>query len=110
MTGLPTDALRVAQHHDESCGEALRGELDAADLRRGDDVSGNADDKQVAQAAVEDDLRRHARIGTFENDGERLLAGGQLAAARPARECGAAPHAGCEATVALSEALQCVSR
>jgi hypothetical protein len=48
----------VAQNHNEPCAEPLRGELNTADLRGSDDVSGNADNKQVAQAVVEDDLCR----------------------------------------------------
>ncbi len=49
----------MAQNHNERCAEPLCGELRAPDLGGGDDVSGNADDKQVAQALVEDDLCRH---------------------------------------------------
>lgn len=49
-------ALGVPQNHDQPGTEPRRGELDTADLRGSDDVSGNADDKQVAQALVEDDL------------------------------------------------------
>jgi hypothetical protein len=49
----------VAQNHNERRAEPLCGELNAADLRGSDDVSGNADDKQVAQALVEDDLCRY---------------------------------------------------
>ena len=78
-------ALRVAEHDHEPRAEPLGGELDAADLRRRDDVAGDADHEQVAQALVEDDLRRHARVRAAEDDGERLLACGQLAAARLAR-------------------------
>jgi hypothetical protein len=48
----------VAQHHNERRAEALRGELNTADLRGCDDVSGNADDEQIAQPLVEDDLCR----------------------------------------------------
>ena len=66
-------ALRVAEDDDQPRAEARRGELDAPDLRRRDDVAGHADDEQVAQALVEHDLGRHARIGAAENDGERLL-------------------------------------
>ena len=71
--------LGVSQNHHQPCAEPLCGELDAADLRGGDDVSGNADDKQVAKALIEDDLCRHPRVGTSENDGERLLTCRQLA-------------------------------
>ena len=52
-------ALRVPQDDDEARAEPLGGELDAAHLRGGDDVAGDADDEEIAQAAVEDDLGRH---------------------------------------------------
>ena len=84
-------------------------ELDAADLGRRHDVSSDADDKQVAEALVEDDLGRHARIGTTEDDGERLLPRGQLAPARLTGGCVAALTVGDEAPVPLSEAFECVS-
>jgi len=38
----------MPQHHHQPCAELLGGELDAADLRRRDDVASNADDEQVA--------------------------------------------------------------
>ena len=79
-------ALRVPEHHDEPRAEALGGELDAADLRRRDDVAGDADHEQVAEALVEDDLGGHARVRAAEDDGERLLPGGELDPARGVRE------------------------
>ena len=53
---LNSPAPSMAQNDDEPCAESLRGELDAADLRRSDDVSRNANHKEIAQALVEDDL------------------------------------------------------
>ena len=50
------------------------GELDAADLRRRDDVAGDADHEQIAQALVEHDLGRDPRVGAAEDDGDRALA------------------------------------
>jgi hypothetical protein len=97
----------MAQHHDESGAEPSRRELDAADLRRGDDVSGNTDDKQVTKALIEDDLRWHPRIGTSENDSEGLLARRQLAAARLARECAAGTNVRHESTVPLAQTFEC---
>ena len=93
----------MPQNHHQPCAEPRRGELDAADLRRSDDVSGNADDKQVAKALVEDDLCWHPRVGTSENDGERLLTCRQFVAAHLARERVAAPNARYEATVPFSQ-------
>jgi hypothetical protein len=78
----------VAQHDDERRPEPLGGELDAADLRGRDDIAGNADDEQVAEALVEDDLRRHPRVGTAEDDGERFLTERQLMPARLASRAG----------------------
>ena len=56
QSGQNCPAPGVAQHHDESCAEPLRCELDTADLGRGDDVPGDPDDKQVAQALIEGSL------------------------------------------------------
>jgi len=100
----------VPQNHHQPGTEPRRGELDAANLRSSDDVAGHADDKQVAQALVEDDLCWDPRVGTPEDDGERLLTCRQLVAARLAREYVAAPNARHEATVSLSEAFECFSR
>jgi hypothetical protein len=100
----------VPQNHHQSRAEPSRSELDAADLRRSDDVTGNADDKQIAQTLVEDDLCWHSRVGTSENDREWLLTCRQLVAARLARERVAAPNVRHEATVAFSQAFECFSR
>ena len=40
---------------------------------RRDDIAGDADDEQVAEALAEDQLRGNARIGAAQHDGERLL-------------------------------------
>jgi hypothetical protein len=53
-------ALGMSQNHHQPRAEPRGGKLDATDLRRRDDVSGNADDKQVAKTLVEDDLCRHS--------------------------------------------------
>src|SRR5687768_6593656 len=100
----------MPQSHHQRRAEPGGRELDAADLRRSDDVSGNPDDEQVAQALVEDDLRGHARVGASENDGERLLARRQLGAPRLAYERVPAPDVGHEATVACWQAFECFWR
>jgi hypothetical protein len=46
-------------NHHQSRAEPSRGELDAADLRRRDDVPGDTDHEQVAEALIEDDLGWH---------------------------------------------------
>ena len=93
--------LRVPEHHHQAGAERFGRELDAADLRGRDDVAGHADDEQVAEALIEDDLGRHARIRTAEDDGQRLLAcRQQRAAARGSRRrCPAAD----EAPIALAQ-------
>ena len=63
----------MADHHHQARAEALGGELDAAHLRRRDDVAGDADDEEIAEALIEDDLGGHARVRAAEDDGEGLL-------------------------------------
>jgi hypothetical protein len=62
----------VAQHDDQARPEARGGELDAADARGRDDVACDADDEQVAQPLIEDDLGGHARESAPQDDRERL--------------------------------------
>src|SRR6516225_4020460 len=72
----------MAEYHHEAHAEGRSRELDAADLRWRDDVAGHADDEQVAESLVEDDLGGHARVRAAEHDGERFLPGRQRAAPR----------------------------
>ena len=83
-------ALRVPEHDDEPRVELLGGELDAADQRRRDDVAGDADDEEIAEALIEHELGGHTRIGAAEDDRERLLAVRDFRAA-PGGLAGAAP-------------------
>jgi hypothetical protein len=101
-------ALGMPKNDHQPGPEVHRSELDTRQLRRSDDISSNADDKEIAKPAIKDDLRRHPRIGTPENDGERLLAHHQLAAARWARI--AAANAGDKAAISLPQTIECVSR
>ena len=66
-------ALRVSHDDRQPRFEALGRELDAAHLRRRDDIARDADDEQVAKTLAEDELGWNARIGTAKYDGERLL-------------------------------------
>ena len=68
----------MTQHDDEPRAELLRGELDAADLRRRDDVTGDANDKQVSQTLVEHDFGGNPGIGAPKHDGKRRLFVDQL--------------------------------
>jgi hypothetical protein len=98
-------AARMAQDDDQPRAKLLGGKLDAADLRRRDDVPGDADDKQVAQTLVKYHLNRHTRVGTAEDDGKRLLAGRQLAEASLPDEGGAVGNTRREAAIAGAQAF-----
>src|SRR5687768_14525013 len=76
----------MAEDHDEPGCEARRRELDAAHLRRRDDVPRNANHEQVAEALVEHELSRHPGIGAPEDDRERLLLRRELDALRATHE------------------------
>src|SRR4051794_26617866 len=83
---LDRAAARMAEHHDQTRSEPFGGELDAADSRRCDDVARDTDHEKIAESLVEDDFRGNARIGTAEDDRERLLPVRKLAATRRRRE------------------------
>ena len=53
---------RVSEHHHQLDSETLDCELHAPDARGGDDIPRDADDEQVSQPLIEDDLGRDARI------------------------------------------------
>ncbi len=97
----------MAEDDDQPGGVARGGELDAADLGRGDDVAGDADDEQIAQPLVEDDLRRYARIGAAEQNRERLLAGGELVPPGRTGRRAVFARVGDEAPVAFSQPFEC---
>ena len=60
--------------------EHLDAVLDRAEHSGVDDVPGGAHDEEVAQALVEDDLGGDPRVGAAEDERERPLPVGQLAA------------------------------
>ncbi len=95
-------ALRVPQHHHQPGAEAGGGELDAAHPGGRHDVAGDANDEQIAQPLIEDDLGGHPRVRATEDDGEGLLLLRQLE--RPRRR-GLAADAGDEAPVAVAQML-----
>ena len=68
----------MSEHDDEGDFEHRDGVFEAAHNRVGDDLSSVSDDEQVAEALVEDDLRREARVGTAEERGTGALTSGQL--------------------------------
>ena len=60
-------AVRMPEDDDQTRAELFGGKFDAADLRRRDDVAGDADHEQVPEPLIEDDLHRDSRIGTPED-------------------------------------------
>ena len=98
--------LRVAENDDEAGAEFLGGELDAAHLRRRDDVAGHADDEQVAKSLIEHNLGRHTRIGTAENDRERTLLVRDLCPAQMALKDIRPARIGNEPQVAFAKPLE----
>ncbi len=102
-------ALGMSEHDNQSCPIPLGGEFDAANLRRCDDVSSDADDEQIAQPLVEHELRWHPRVGAAQHDRKGLLARRNLVAADMIRRCVAAADAGHESPVSRVQAFECLS-
>jgi hypothetical protein len=63
----------VTEDDNKASVKPRRRELDAADLRRSDDVAGDTDNEEVAQSLVKDELGRDPGIRTSQHDGEWLL-------------------------------------
>jgi len=101
--------VRVSQDDNKPGSEPRRREFDAGDLRRSDDVSGNSNDKKVAQALVEDDFNRYPGVRTTQDDRKRVLSLHKFGSPCVSNVRLAAPHAGREAAVALSQAFDCFS-
>ena len=100
--GTHRAALGVS-HHDDQAGPELAGrELDGPDERRRDDVARDADDEEIAEALVEDELRRRPRIRAAEDGRERPLPRGE---ARVPASNGLA-FAGDEALIAFHQAVE----
>ena len=99
----------MTEHDNQPHAIALRGEFDAADLGRGNDIAGDTDHEQIAQTLVEDDLRRHPRIRAAENDRERFLPRRHLVAAGMARERAAIANVGYETLITLLQARKSFS-
>ena len=96
----------MTQHHNERCAEPFCGKFHAADLRRRDDVSGNADDEEITQALVENDLCWYARVGAPENDGERFLAFCEFTPPLLSVECRTATNIRYESEVSFAQAFE----
>jgi hypothetical protein len=87
----------------------LGGELDAADLRWRNDITGDANDEQIAEALIEHDLGRHSRVGAAEHDRKRLLPLGELVAPRGA-DTRTSLAIGHEAPIAVAQQLERFTR
>ena len=64
----------MSQDHHQGHGAHVHGVLDGADLVRGRDVAGHPDHKNIADALIEDDFRRHPGVGAGEDRGQGVLA------------------------------------
>jgi hypothetical protein len=70
----------MAHYDDQSGTESCRRKLNAAYLGWCDDVAGDSNDEEVAEALVEDQFRGDAGIGTTKDDCERFLSRDQRGA------------------------------
>jgi hypothetical protein len=100
----------MAEHDDQSGAIARCCELHAADLRGRDDIAGDADDEQIAETLIEDDLRGHARIRTAQDDGERFLARRDLVTTALARQRVLIAFARNETRIAFPQSFECCLR
>ncbi len=99
-------ALRMSQDNDEPRAVPFGCEFDTADLRRGDDLAGAANDEQIAETLVDYNFRREARVRASKDDRNWLLAVRDFGAARLACERGVAAHVGHETAIARTKAIE----
>ena len=78
--GLDRPATLMAQHQDEPGAQMFDGVLDAGELDVADGLARGADDKEVTEALIENELRGHARVRAAQDHRERLLRAGDLRA------------------------------
>src|SRR5438876_10728365 len=81
---LDCTAALMTQDHDQARAQVRDCVFDAAQRMVVDQIASRANDEKVTQVLVEDQLRRNARIGASDDDGERVL---RLRRLRPTR-CG----------------------
>jgi hypothetical protein len=96
----------MPQNHDQAGAEPHRGELGTANLRRRNDIAGNTDDKKVTEPLVEYDLDWHPRVGTTQNDRERLSVHCHLDLQRMTQVLIATPRTRGKSTVSLAKAFK----
>ena len=99
-------AVRMAEHHDESCTEFRTGEFHAANQGRLHDIAGNPHDEQVANALVENNLGRGAGIRAAENHGKRFLRVNVLAPPRLVADA-VLRRVRDKAAITFAQALEC---
>lgn len=68
----------MTQNYDQACARVPHRVFDAAQRMVVDQIASRANDEKVTQVLVEDQLRRNARIGASDDDGERMLRLGRL--------------------------------
>jgi hypothetical protein len=97
----------MAEYDHEPRAISRGSELHAPHLRRRHDVSGDADDKEITEALIEDDLGWHPGIGAAEYDREGLLSRGELGAAIVSVRRIRLADAEREAAVAEAQPVEC---
>lgn len=102
-------AIRVPKYDDELRAKLLGCVFDAADLRGRNDVAGNTNDKQVAEALVKNRLDRDPGVGAGEYDGKRTLTVGHPGPVYTLRYFRGIDVAGNEAAIAIAKPIECIS-
>ncbi len=106
--GLDRTALAVAEDHEEVDAQLGYGVFDAAlDGGSGaaDVVAGDADDEEFADAEIEEDLGWDAGVGTADDGGDGILAGGERFEVGGG-SAGVGDGSGGEALVAFDEEIE----
>lgn len=101
-------ALRMPEDDDEPRAERLGRELDAANLRRRDNVAGHPDHEQIPEALVEHDLGRYPGIGAAEDDGKGCLVERELYASPAAHAGLRSPDVRYKALIPLAKTVECL--
>ena len=70
---LYSSAARVTEHEDHLDAENGDGVFETRNDFRRDNIAGDASDKQVAKALIENEFDGNTRVGTGEDGGKGLL-------------------------------------
>jgi hypothetical protein len=68
----------MAQHKNQARSQLRDAVLDTSESRVIYDIARQPNDEQITDPLIEEDFRRHARIGAAYDDGERMLRGSDL--------------------------------